>query len=493
MTTRKICLAFMAFLFVFGSTYAQFTKGMNYSVEAGVDFNGGAHTPLWLNAGKYGLSSLEKNNGYLRAGIFRPFEEEKHFSYAFGLDLAGAYRFTSPFFVQQAYIDLKLYCLGLSIGSKEHPIELKNGELSSGSMTFSNNARPVPQIRIGIPEYVAIPGTKGFFSLKGHIAYGMFTDDNWQKDFTRTESLYAKHVLYHSKALYGKIGNEKRFPLVFEGGLDMAAQFGGRVYCYPGFEPYLDMPNSLKDFFKVFIPSGNDATDGNYANVYGNHLGSWNFSLSYKFPGWKLRVYYDHFFEDHSMMFGEYGWKDCLAGMEITLPENRFVETFVYEYLGTKDQSGPIYHDHTTDIPDQISARDNYYNHGIYPGWQHWGQAIGNPLLTSPIYNEDGSIVFKNNRVVAHHVGLSGQSTPELRYRILFSHSRNWGTYGDPYVDVKKNTSALAEIKYSPAKLKGWQFSGSLGMDQGDLLGHSVGGMITVCKSGLLTKNNSSK
>ena len=82
---------------------AQFTKGMNYSVETGINFSGGEHTPLWLTANKQGLSSIEKNNGYLRAGIFRPLEDDKHFSYGFGIDLAGAYHFTSSFIVQQAY------------------------------------------------------------------------------------------------------------------------------------------------------------------------------------------------------------------------------------------------------------------------------------------------------------------------------------------------------------------------------------------------------
>lgn len=483
---KTIILSFLVFL---SSTplYSQFVKGMNYAVEAGVSFSGGEYTPLWMNAGRYGLSSVEKNNGYLRAGIFRPYEDKKYFSYRFGLDLAGAYHFSSAFIVQQAYLDLRYRWFELSIGSKERPTELKNQELSSGSMTFGNNARPVPQVRISLPEYVALDKNK-IFSIKGHIAYGMFTDDNWQKDFTNGKNRYTKHVLYHSKALYAKFGNEDKFPLVFEGGMEMAAQFGGRAYAYPGFEPYLDIPNGIKDFFKAFIPSGSDATDGDYSNVAGNHLGSWNFSLSYKFPNWKLRAYYDHFFEDHSMMFGEYGWKDCLAGVEVTLPKNPVAETLVYEYLGTKDQSGAIYHDHTTQIPDQISARDNYYNHNIYTGWQHWGQAIGNPLITSPIYNEDGTLIFKNNRVIAHHIGITGQPTGEIRYRLLLSHSRNWGTYGDPFVDVKKNTSALAEVSYMPSQLKGWTFTGSVALDHGDLLGNSAGGMITVRKTGLFSK-----
>ena len=100
-------------------SYAQFTKGLSYRTETCVNFSGGEHTPFWLTANKQGLSSIEKNNGYLRAGVFRELESDKRFSYAFGADLAVAYNFTSTFVVQQLYADLKYRCLGLSIGSKE--------------------------------------------------------------------------------------------------------------------------------------------------------------------------------------------------------------------------------------------------------------------------------------------------------------------------------------------------------------------------------------
>ena len=83
-------------------------------------------------------------------------------------------------------------------------------------------------------------------------------------------------------------------------------------------------------------------------------------------------------------MFGEYGWKDCLAGIEITFPKNPVVSSFVYEYISTKDQTSPVYWDHTPEIPEQISGADNYYNHYIYSGWQHWGMGIGNLLSCLP-------------------------------------------------------------------------------------------------------------
>lgn len=97
-----------------------------------------------------------------------------------------------------------------------------------------------------------------------------------------------------------------------------------------------------------------------------------------------------------------------MIGAEITLPKNNFVDKFVYEYLYTKSQSGPVYHDHTPSVEDQISAVDNYYNHGIYSGWQHWGQAIGNPLYRSPLYRNDGTFMFSSNRFIAHHLVLRG-------------------------------------------------------------------------------------
>lgn len=485
MTYRRVLLYIGISLYVCSPVQAQFTKGMNYSVETGISFSGGEHTPMWLTANKQGFSSIKKNNGYLRAGVFRSLEKNKRFSYAFGIDVATAYNFTSSFIVQQAYVDLKYLCLGMTVGSKEYTSELKNSLLTSGALTYSGNARPIPQVRIGIPEYILIPGTKEFLYLKGHVAYGMFTDDNWQVDFAAPNSKYTEHILYHSKALFIKLGNQKKFPLIFEGGLEMQAQFGGNAYHANG--ETVNMPNGIKDFFKVFIPSagGSNTPWGEQANVYGNHIGSWNFSLSYQLKSWKFRAYYEHLFEDASQMFGEYGWKDCLTGVEITFPKNPIISSLVYEYLGTKDQSGPIFHDQTEVIPDQISAMDNYYNHYLYTGWQHWGMGIGNPLLVAPLYNKDGDISFKSNRVKGHHLGFMGQPITDLQYRILLSYTRNWGTYFEPFYDIKDNINGLIEATYKPHQLKNWNFTLSLGFDTGDMLGKSFGGMITIKKTGL--------
>ena len=129
-------LLFCALCFNNSNIIAQFSKGWSYETEVGVTVSGGEPTPFWLTANRQGLSSIEKNNGYIRAGVFRAMEEDKRFSYAFGIDLAGAYRFTSAFIIQQLYADIKYRCLQLNIGSKERFSEFNNPLLSSGGMSF---------------------------------------------------------------------------------------------------------------------------------------------------------------------------------------------------------------------------------------------------------------------------------------------------------------------------------------------------------------------
>ncbi len=461
--------------------------GLHYKVEGSVSFSTGENTPFWFVNNREGLASIEKNNGYLRAGVFKELEPEKRFSWAAGVELAGAYNFSSSFIIQQLYGELKYRCLGLTVGSKEHlNYEFNNNRLGSGNLLYSGNARPIPQICAGIPYYTAVPGTRDWLSVKGYVAYGMFTDDHWQRDFAAAGTKRTEHVLYHSKALFLKVGNLKRFPVWFEGGLEMAAQFGGKSYNGGN---VIDMPNGFKDIIKVFIPSagGSDTPSSEQANVYGNHVGSWDAKIGWKInDAWSVGVYYNHFFEDHSQMTFDYDWKDGLWGAEVTFPRNPVISTLVYEFLYTKDQSGPVYWDHDAMIPEQVSGRDNYYNHYIYTGWQHWGMGIGNPLLLSPIYNRDGTIIFKTNRVVAHHVGFEGQPLMELGYRVLLTYSRNWGNYGEPYPDVKNNYNGLFEVTYSPKWIRGGAGILSLGADGGGLLGRSFGVMLTIRKTGWL-------
>lgn len=192
-------------------------------------------------------------------------------------------------------------------------------------------------------------------------------------------------------------------------------------------------------------------------------------------------------------MFLQYGWLDGMVGFEIKLPQNRFVSDVVYEYLKTTYQSGPLYHDHTEAIPDQISAGDNYYNHNLYCGWQHWGQAIGNPLFSSPLYNHTADLTFTSNRFKSHHLAIAGQPLPFLSYRMFYSHQRSLGTYNTPFYRAHTSHDLLLDVTWSPERLGKLRTSGlhvgaAFAFDRGSLIGNNTGFQLTISKTGLLTK-----
>jgi hypothetical protein len=496
MSFIKACKPLFLLLFLCSiKSYAQFTKGIQYTVEACNVASSGTYAPFWLSANKYGLSSIDKNYGWLRLALTREYQNDRNWEWSYGLDLASGYNMTSSFVIQQAYVRCKYQPFEVTLGSYEYPLEIKDATLSTGGMTHSTNARPIPQLRIAIPSYSRILRHNDWLFFRGHIAYGFYTDNNWQKDFVAPQSSYTQNTLYHSKSLFVKVGNKKHFPIVFEGGVEMVTQFGGEAFNVNGRadDPtgdysHIKMNSGWKSFFRALFPSGADATDGGYDNAEGNHMGSWHAAFTFHLPTWKIHTYYEHFFEDHSMMLTEYTWKDGLYGIEVTLPKNRWIDKILYEYVGTKDQSGPIYHDATTDLPYQISAMDNYYNHMIYTGLQHWGMGMGNPLLLSPIYNTTKEIYFRSNRIIAHHLGFSGHIIPDFYYRILCTYTKSWGGYGTPYINPKEGFSALFDASYTPSFWKGWKIKASFAIDRGDLMHNNTGGMISISKTGWLTK-----
>lgn len=481
---------------------------LHYKAELQSTLSAGDHTPLWLHSNRYGLSSLKRANGYLRGAVERPLcvDSMRRWGIGYGLDLAVAAGFTSTLVVQQAYGEVRWLKGVLTVGSKEYPMELKNPELSTGAQTLGINARPIPQVRLALPHYWTIPYTKGWLHLKGHIAYGMQTDDKWQQDFTHQQSRYTKHSLYHSKAGYLKIGNDYGwYPVSLELGLEMACQFGGTAYNVDGNGLNVESAHGLKSFWHAFMPLGNDVTDGTYTNAEGNHLGSWLIRLNFDYERWYLGIYADHFFEDNSSMFhvsyagygeGEewnvkknnryfvHSFKDWQLGAELKLKNATWINNVVAEFMYTKYQGGPVYHDKSPYNSEHICGRDYFYNHTTQTGWQHWGEVMGNPLYRSPIYNEDGTVRVLNNRFVAWHVGLAGDPTHRMHYRLLATWQRSFGTYEVLFRDPQETVSLLGEVSYRLPKR--WLLKGAFGVDTGKTYGKNFGCQLTIAKTGIL-------
>lgn len=475
--------------------YAQSDTELEYRVELGATAGSGTYAPLWFTANRYGLSSVEPNSGYLRAGIAYEKELQRNWKIAAGIDLAGSVNHEQNFNIQQMYSDLSWKMLTLSVGIKERkwfPLE-KNESLSSGMLVEGSNTKPLPQIRMEMPEFWTIPGLP-WFAFKGHVAYGTFMEHDWQRNHVNTGNYFVENVLYHSKSIMFRFGNKKKFPVEFEIGIEMAAQFGGKYY-YKENDGTItlkqDMPSNIGAYWRALLPQagGSDTPEEDQVNKEGNHLGSWNFALNYYVGEWKFRAYLEHYFEDDSQMLMEYGrWKDGQLGLEITFPKNRWITSAVWEGFCSKDQTGPILYDSFWgQFPEyQISANDNYYNHYLYGAWQYMGMGMGSPLLPGPLYNDDNSISFKSNRARANHLGISGNPSDEWSYRMLISLARYWGTYDIPLDKQRKQFYSLYEVTYSPRWTEGWSASLALGFDRGNYLGNSTGGMLTIKKTGII-------
>ena len=446
----------------------------------------GDNAPFWFTGNRYGLGTIQPNSGLLRLGMERSTQadQQRRWRIGYGLDVVGAVHHDSRFILQQAYADFQYKEVAISVGQKERPTELRDNTLSSGGMAMGINARPLPQVRFEMPRFWAIPKTNYWFAFKGHVAYGWYTDNQWQRRFNAgTDHIYSINSKYHSKAGYIRIGNTDYFPLVLSGGYEMVCQFGGTLYN----RAYSNQPDGsyqnpcgLKQYLQVFIPTGTDIIDGNNKNATGNQVGSYSARLDYMGQGWSVAVYGEHFFEDHSQLGFNFAWKDMTLGLEAHLPQNPILSTLVYEYLRTTDQSGPIFRANTTDAMHSLGGIDDYYNHGMYGSYQHAGFVLGNPLLRSPIYNKDGNIYVTDNRITAHHLGLSGHPDSQFSWRLLYTHVRSLGTYDKPAVSPRHANYLLLEASYAPRQAEGLTLTASYGQNGGQIIGQGKGAMLSV-------------
>ena len=105
---KKISFLIIMMMSVHGLCFAQdwtdydtseklhISDGLQYQVELQATASNN-QTPLWLNANKYGLSSLKSTNGYLRGAVIRPLKTDSicRWGVGFGLDMAVPVNYTS--------------------------------------------------------------------------------------------------------------------------------------------------------------------------------------------------------------------------------------------------------------------------------------------------------------------------------------------------------------------------------------------------------------
>lgn len=505
---------FTALVFLATSLASGYAFELNWEASTTVNAGTGPFAPSLIMANRAGTLS-QANGIYERASIFCPLEPDNRFSYSFGAD--GYLQATSAvdysrwnanvkefemiprrpaaLTLQQLYGLIKYRSLFLMAGMKENDRTFLNNPLSSGDLTISNNARPIPQVRIGFYDFVDIPLTNGWVQIIGDIAYGKFTDAKWNENhYNYYNSFITTGVWYHYKRLYLRSKPSKPFSVTV--GMQHAAQFGGywrqyqRGECIDSYKEHVN----LKAFLDVFIQRqyNNSGMEGEALNFRGNHLGSWDVNFRYRLHNNdEVSFYVMKPWEDGTGIGWENGF-DGVWGLAYKSANQRFIKGAVIEYLDFTNQAGPFLHEPTPEIPFNPTGADDYYNNFKYNSWANYGMSIGSPALKSTIYNTDGYMVYLDNAVRGFHLGVEGEVGP-IDWRMLLSWKQSKGTHYFPRAKKVQSTSMMVSGTYAIPKVKGLSLNAQLGFDAGDLYPGCFGALVSLTYSGNILNKNHAK
>jgi hypothetical protein len=440
-----------------------------YSLETGTMFSAGGQTPFWLYSNHFGKNSIDPLSLFISAKIYSEPNPVKKISLFYGLEITDRLDKNNSLWIQQSYLGAKFWFINMRVGSKEETYGNQDSTLSSGSLLWSENTRPMPKLVISSDGYFDVPFTWGYLELSGLISHGWFGDDGYVKD-----------AYLHHKYAYARAGGD--LPVNISMGLQHYAIWGG---ISPD-STVGELPSDLNAYYRVFFSKHRNESDPNLPqneslNRIGDHLGSWNYAIDVKLKKYLTGIYYQTIFEDYSG-FRKFLMKDGLWGLYFKIKDSRkILNNFLFEYINTSYQSGP-----PQTISNQYTkGNDNFFNNSIYKsGWTYFQNTIGTPFITSPAYSGKDVTKIQNNRVIAQNLGISGFLPDDINYRLIISSAKNLGTYLNPYQKARWSQSAFLELNKTLERLPGFEVSVQAAFDLGRQYGNNAGVMISVKKTG---------
>lgn len=461
---------------------------LNYHVSLSATAGSGQYNAFWMQSNQGACASISPYSGALQLNITKPAtRHSRWFDYSCAVDIYGmvhsplnanpqlsklthfpvAQWNTATAIVHKCYAHARLYIFDIAAGIMPVADDM-NTPLSTGSLLLSYNAASMPALRIGIDRWTAIPGLFGYAEIKGGVLHAWLNDN-----------AYINQCKLHYKHIGIRLGGTLPINISYE--FHHAAQWGG-------FSPNgADLGNKGKDFMNIFFAkSGGDSYNEKY-NAQGNHLGSQQLAITAQGKQWRIHAYWQNLLEDNFAFLGKgNNLSDGRWGLTCTQSKWPYIHSLTLEYIGTTDQSGPC-HDQDGII---YAGEDNYYLNTIYQqGWNYYMRSLGTPLITSPIYNQDGYTQTKNNRIKAWHIGLAGDIYG-FQYKLLGTYIQNYGRYLDKtnwYDMQSQNIALLLDLHKTVKQAWGLQFGIRLAADIGTQWGNQMSAMLTIAKQGILT------
>jgi hypothetical protein len=186
-------------------------------------------------ANQYGLITPDKFNAWIRLGNKTSLSHARKLDYDYGVEVIDRQSNSNKLYLQQSWVWLKFHFLNIQVGKLDEKFGNQDSSISSGGPLWSGNARPMPEISRSVPNYTAVPFTRGFIEFMGGISHGWFGDNR-----------FVNGSWLHHKYFYIQAGG--KLPVHIHYGFHHFAQWGG----VSADTAIGQMPHAFSDFIKVF-------------------------------------------------------------------------------------------------------------------------------------------------------------------------------------------------------------------------------------------------
>ncbi len=419
----------------------------------------GNDLPFWFTSNQRG--AISQTNSTYQLGqlqLTRAFEAKNTgFDFSYGTSLIYGYGENSQKQINQYFAGIRFKKITLSLGAQSDSIRYGGLSSTNGNMFASNNARPIPGIKISSYKWISTP-------LLGKYLFFRFAFEEQLLDNDRL----VQHAHLHHKNLYFRYHKNG---WKISGGIEHYAFWGG-VHPTQG-----QLPEDFSGYLRSItgLSGGSNAPVMDQINAAGNQEGTYILEIEKQFKNSSLHFYWNHLFDDRSGMEMQ-NWRDGLWGLHWK-KEKGFLTDILYEFMYTKHQSGSY---HLIPDPDHEGKRtgrgkDNYFNHNIYSsGLVSKGRMAGTPLFI-PISDANGiSTGYASTRMWMHHFGVKGILFSDLYWKGLINYSRNFGTYNTPYNKPLNQFSFLVEFNYKRKQLP-FEVNCGISGDYGDRFENRTG------------------
>ena len=462
-------LLFLLYIIPLCSLQSQ-NKDVNYTIHSSTGLSSDTTLPFWLVANQYG-SVPNSDYGLLNTAIFKDYDTpETLFDLSYKASATGFIAQENKLLLNELYFGVRFKNILLDLGAKNDAVLWNNLSSSNGSIIKSINARAMPGVNIKTNNFITLPFATSWLEVKANFAHYFMND-------TR----FVDNTNLHHKSLYFKTILSPTFEII--AGLDHYAQWGGNS---PDFGT---QPSSLSDYIRVIFGAegGYNATANDQINALGNHLGTYLLQFNYNKENMGLTFYYSHPFEDTSGREMT-NWQDGLYGVFVDFKkEKSIVSSLLAEFTYTRDMSASGYLS-GGDSPNTISARDNYFNNGIYKsGWTYHGNTIGSPYFTPKPIDDNGitsGVILGDNRFAAFNIGANG-FVKAISYKAMLSHTTYYGWFGQEYDPNPYQFSGIIDLVI-PQDIFNLPFdvAASFAFDAGTYRPQNFGAFLSITKTG---------